>query len=81
MVDFLLELYKLGKLNELKDGVHFGYSKMESSFCVITRETAYSLNTENLMEALEKFYTKEILSDKNAKRYLDFLKSKKIFPK
>lgn len=79
MVDFLLELYKLGKLDDLKKGVGLDYSKMEHSYIVSIEEgeIVYSLNTENLMEALEKFYKKEILSCSKTKSYLNYLKESK----
>lgn len=62
--------------NELKDGVSLKYNKKEKSYFVKTDGGAeYSLNTNDLDDALMKFYKKEILSDKTAKRNFEFFKN------
>ena len=71
----LKQVYDENELKELKDGVSLKYNKKEKSYIVKTDGGAeYSLNTDNLDDALMKFYKKEILSDSEAKRYFQFLK-------
>lgn len=62
--------------NELKDGVSLKYNKKEKSYFVKTDGGAeYSLNTNDLDDALMKFYKKEIISDREAKRNFEFFKN------
>lgn len=77
MVDFLFELYKDGRLSELKEGVSLKYSNIEKSFVVKANDAFYSLHTANIMEALEKFYKKEILSCYKTRSYLKCLQSQR----
>lgn len=77
MVDFLFELYKDGRLSELKEGTSLKYSNIEKSFVVKAKGAFYSLHTANIVEALEKFYKKEILSCSKTKSYFNYLKESK----
>lgn len=63
--------------NDLKDGISLEYNKKEKSYFVKRDDAGveYSLNTNDLDVALMKFYKKEILSDRKAKRNFDFFKN------
>lgn len=76
MMDFLFELYQDGRLNVLKENTSLKYSTIEKSFVVKANDAFYSLNTDNIMEALEKFYEKEILSCPKTASFFHYLKSK-----
>lgn len=65
-------LYTKGELNKIKEGVLFKYSTIEKSYYVKGESFAYSLKTNDLEVALKKFYKKEILSSREAKRIFDF---------
>ena len=77
MIDFLIELYKDGRLNELKDGTSLKYSTIEKSFVVRANDAFYSLNTSSIVEALDKFYEKEILSCSKTKRLFSWMIQKR----
>lgn len=73
-IDLLFELYKDGRLNELKEGTSLKYSTIAKSFVVKANDVFYSLHTASIEEALEKFYKIEILSCSKTKRYFNYLK-------
>lgn len=63
----------------LKDGVKMIFDNDENTFVVISEGGAfYSLKTNDFDKALLKFYTKEILSDREAKHYFDSVKEEII---
>lgn len=60
---------------ELKEGMKLYFDENEKSYiCTSEGGVFYSLKTDDFDKALLKFYTKEILSDRVAKRYFDNVK-------